>query len=147
MAFARGSNRSVGPFRSYIGPYQRCDPPALLLGDVIPRNEDRLVLRIEPPVPQEPPACAVLAPQAEFHRVETVLGQEPFHQRDGGLPMLLHQFAQGPVQQLMRGVSEDFLPRRVEKFQLAVETSQAQQGRRWVGGEPAIAAYESGEAR
>src|SRR6266516_6788094 len=61
--------------------------------------------------------------------------------------MLLHQLAQRPVEQLLRGVSEDFLPRRAEKFQLAVETGEAQQNGRRVGGEPALAAHEAGEAR
>lgn len=45
---------------------------------------------------------------------------------------MLHQFAQRPVQEFSRRVSEDSLPRLVEKFQLAVKTGKAQQNRRWV---------------
>src|SRR5216117_1931243 len=131
MFFRRNSNRGVSSFWSFAGPQQRYDVAALLLGDVVPRDEDRLVLRVEAPVPQEPPACAVLAAQAEFQGLlETVLGQETLHQRDGGLPRLLHQCAQRPLEQFLRGVSEDFLPRQVEKFQLAVEAGETQQDRR-----------------
>ena len=105
------------------------------------------MLGVETPVPQEPAACPVLAAQAEFQGLlETVLGQEPLHQRDGGLPMLLHQCAQRPLEQFLRGVSEDFLPRQVEKFQLAVEAGEAQQDRRSVGGDPALVSHEAGEA-
>src|SRR5258706_11343622 len=52
-----------------------------------------------------------------------------------------------PYTTLFRSVSEDFLPRRVEKFQLAIETGEAQQDGRRVGGDPALVSHEAGEAR